>query len=199
VDAVRQEIDRATDWFWADPERHRTGRLDLLAARRVILGRVLHDLGADDPPLVERATLAYQEHRSSTLRLEASALEVLAELRQRVPRLGLLTNGASEAQRGKIERFRLARFFDHIQVEGELGVGKPEARAYQHALSALGTQPSEALMVGDDFERDVVGSLGAGLHAAWIDAHGRGRPPGAAPRPFHLLASIRELPELLNG
>jgi putative hydrolase of the HAD superfamily len=199
AEAVREEIDRVTDWFWSDSERHRVGRLDLLAARRVILGRVLEALGVDDPPLVDRAAAAYQEHRFSSLCLEDRALETLAALRAQVGTLGLLTNGASAAQRAKIDRFDLWRWFDHVQIEGELGVGKPEADAYQHAIRSLGASPQETLMAGDDFECDVLGSLGAGLHAAWVDAHGRGRPQRPAPRDFHVVPSIRELLELLEG
>jgi putative hydrolase of the HAD superfamily len=199
AEAVRAEIDRVTDWFWSDSERHRTGRLDLLAARRTILGRALDALDVDDPTLVDRAAAAYQEHRSSTLCLEERALETLGALRARVGGLGLVTNGASDAQRAKIDRFDLWRWFDHVQIEGELGVGKPEVDAYLHATRSLGAAPEETLMAGDDFECDVLGSLGAGLHAAWIDAHGRGRPRRPAPRDFHVLSSIRELLDLLEG
>ena len=197
AEAVRTQIDRVTDWFWSDPDRHRTGRLDLLAARRIILGRVLETLGAHDPPLVERAAHVYGEHRFSSLCLEAEALTVLADLRRCVDRIGLVTNGASDAQRRKLDRFALEQHFDHVQIEGELGVGKPESEAYAHALAQVGARAEDTLMVGDSFEADVLGALAAGLHAAWIDASGRGSPPSEAPRPFHTLASIRELPALL--
>ncbi len=194
---ARAQIDRVTDWFWSDEERHRSGRLDLLAARRAILGRVLEGLGHDDPALVAHAAVEYQRHRDSTQRLEAGALEVLAELRRRFPCMVLLTNGASEPQRRKMERFGLARFFDHVQIEGEEGVGKPERDAYARALGCVDAEPHAALMVGDSFEMDVLGALEAGLHAAWIDVQGTG-PPSDAPRPFHTLPDIHALLELLD-
>jgi len=195
---ARDHIDRVTDWFWSDAERHRSGRLDLPAARRTILGGVLKRVGHDDPALVAHAAAEYQRHRDSTQRLEADALAVLAELRERFGRMALLTNGASGPQRGKVERFGLARFFDHVQIEGEAGVGKPESDAYARALAGIDVEPGAALMVGDSFEMDVLGALGAGLHAAWIDTERRGRPPAAAPREFHTLAALRELLELLD-
>jgi putative hydrolase of the HAD superfamily len=199
AETARAHLDRVTDWFWADPERHRTGRLDLLSARRRILGRVLAEVGYDDPALVEQAAVEYQRHRDSTQRLEDGALEILAELRRRFSRMALLTNGASRPQRTKVERFDLARFFDHVQIEGEAGVGKPERDAYARALAQLEVEPERALMVGDSFEMDVLGALGAGLHAAWIDAHGRGRPPSEAPRSYHTLAHLGELLALVRG
>lgn len=195
---VRLEIDRVTDWFWSDPERHRTGRLDLVAARRVILTRVLAVFEREEPALVERAARFYTEHREASLCLEEGVLEVLEGLRARVPRMALVTNGAARPQRAKVERFALERFFDHVQIEGELGVGKPETRAYEHALGVLDARPGEALMVGDNFECDVLGPLEAGMHAAWIDLHDVGEPPEPAPRSFHRVRSLRELAELLE-
>ena len=56
-----------------------------------------------------------------------------------------------------------------------------------------------SLMVGDNFECDVLGPLTAGLHAAWIDLHGAGAPPEPAPRAFHRVRSLCELAELLGS
>jgi putative hydrolase of the HAD superfamily len=47
VDAIRT----ASKWFWDDPERHRTGRLRLDAARRGVVRLCLIDLGIDDEDL----------------------------------------------------------------------------------------------------------------------------------------------------
>src|ERR1044072_2138384 len=53
-------------------------------------------------------------------------------------RLALVTNGAADTQRAKVERFMLAHRFEHVQIEGEHGFGKPDERAYLHAMEALG-------------------------------------------------------------
>ena len=34
---VYDAIERVREWYWADPERHRVGRLDLAAARREVV------------------------------------------------------------------------------------------------------------------------------------------------------------------
>jgi putative hydrolase of the HAD superfamily len=44
---------------------------------------------------------------------------------------------------GGIERFAVAHRFDHIQIEGEHGFGKPEEKAYLHAMDALGVGPAD--------------------------------------------------------
>lgn len=49
-----------------------------------------------------------------------------------------------------------------------VGVTKPDPALFRHALDALGVAPTEALMVGDSWARDVVGASGAGMRAAWL-------------------------------
>lgn len=203
--AVRAELEAASEWYWADDERHRRGRLDMAGSRRTVVARVLETLGRPDPRLAEEVTALYCELRDAAYAPFPGALEALARLRARAPALGLVTNGAAEAQRAKIERFRLAAWFDVIAIEGEVGAGKPDPRHFGHALAALDADPAATLMAGDNYQCDVVGALALGMHAVWIDRRRRVAPPiaGAAPaaappRPHRTLASFVELVEALG-
>ncbi|MDJ0866031.1 MAG: HAD family hydrolase [Myxococcota bacterium] len=197
AEAMRALLRESSDWFWADDERHRRGRLDMFEARRAIVTRALAALGHDDPELVYDATRYYCALRESDLAPFDGALEALARLRRRVPALGLVTNGASDAQRAKIDRFALAGFFDVIVVEGEFGAGKPERAVFEHATRALDAAPEASCMVGDNYRCDVLGALHAGLHAAWIEP--RGRPaPEPAPRPHPTVRSLVEFERALE-
>ena len=198
-DVVVGEIDDARRWFWDDPERHRWGRLDLVAARAEILGAALVRLGRPDAELARRAARAYTELRERRQRFLPGAREAVARLRELVPAMALVTNGASVPQRGKLKRFGLEPFFDHIQIEGEFGMGKPELTVYRHVLDQLRVRPEECLMVGDNFEADVVGAQRAGIQGAWLDVKRRGRPPRAGPRPHWTLGRLDELLSLLGG
>jgi putative hydrolase of the HAD superfamily len=105
--------------------------------------------------------------------------------------LALVTNGAAEAQRAKIERFELAHRFDHIQIEGETGFGNPEERAYLHAMEAPGVQPHETWMVGDNLEWEVAAPRRLGIFAIWHDAVGHGLPPGSNIKPDRIIRTSR--------
>ncbi len=195
---IPSEIANVTGWFWSDPERERRGRLDLLAARCEIIGGALERLDVVDAELVVGAAQVYTQRREAGQRMAPDAPEALARLRQAFPQIALVTNGAAGAQRAKLERFGLAEWFDHIQLEGEFGAGKPEPEVYHHVTRVLGVEPDACLMVGDNFRCDVVGALEAGMHAAWIDVEARGEPPGEAPRPFATVRSLAELSDRLG-
>jgi len=118
---------------------------------------------------------------------------VIDALKARGVLLALVTNGAAEAQRSKIERFDLARRFDHIQIEGEHGFGKPEERAYTHAMQSLGVEAHETWMVGDNLEWEVAAPQRLGIHAIWFDAVGRGLPPDSTVKPDRIVRTLSEL------
>ncbi len=101
-------------------------------------------------------------------------IDTLQRIREADICLGLLTDGQTRNQRRKIERFSLDGFFDHIQIEEEFGVGKPDEQAFRHALEALGVGPTEAWMVGDNLEHDIGGAQRMGIYGVWVDADGDG-------------------------
>ena len=94
--------------------------------------------------------------------------------------LGLLTNGPADIQRHKLAQTGLASAFSAVVVSGELGRGKPSAASFSAVVEAMGAATDRTLMVGDSWERDVIGALDAGLSGAVWLAHGR-EPPAPVP------------------
>jgi putative hydrolase of the HAD superfamily len=188
-------LDAARAPFWRDPERSRLARQDMFAARRAICGEAFARLGLSaECDLVREVADAYSSEREARVAPFPGALEALALLRRRGHRLGLVTNGGAQLQRAKIERYGIARFFEAVRIEGEVGIGKPLAGAFAGALAALGAAGAPAAMIGDDFDADVAGASAAGLAAIWVDHAGAG-PPGGRPRPARVIRSLAELVE----
>ena len=194
LDDLVAAIDRSARWFWSEPARHRTGRLDLAAARFRIL-----DVGLGPDGRFAEAARRDIADRCGVLMRESTALypdavATLEGLAAEGVRLALVTNGAAEVQREKIERFDLERHFDHVQIEGEAGVGKPEPEAYRRALAALGARPEETWMVGDNLEWEVAAPRRLGIHAVWRDPREVGRLPARATvAPDRIVARLSEL------
>jgi putative hydrolase of the HAD superfamily len=180
--------------YWSDPARHREGRLALAETRRRIVGQAFAELGEPGlAALVEPFADRFTETRDAMTELFPTARETIETLKAKGVLLALVTNGAATVQRAKIERFALADLFDHIQIEGEHGFGKPEDRAYLHAMAALGVTPAETWMVGDHLEWEVVAPQRLGIHAVWCDGFGRGLPPDSEVRPDLIIRRLAEL------
>lgn len=196
VAALVRAIAGVRRWFWADPDRHRRERVDMLGAWTKIAAQGLAELGTPADGLASRIAEEFARGRRSAMRLFPDAPEALDAWRRRGLRLALVTNGDAREQRDKIARHRLGPFFDAILIESEFGTGKPDARIYRQALAALGVRPEEAWMVGDHLEYDVAGAQRAGLAAAWLDRPGRGLPVESAIRPDRIVRSLRDLADL---
>jgi len=193
--AAYDAISAVRSSFWSDPERNTKWRRDLRAAGAEIVRLALAELGYEiEPSLARAVSNRYRDLRNESYSLLPGAVPTLQRLRERGCRLGLVTNGSAAEQRGKIERFDLQRHFDHIQIEGEFGFGKPDPRSYLTALRIMDTAPFEAWFVGDHFEWDVAAPKRLGMYAVWVNPAGDPRPPQALEAPDLVVARIDELP-----
>ncbi|MBI4266449.1 MAG: HAD family hydrolase [Acidobacteria bacterium] len=194
--ALLHAIERTREWYWADPERHRRGRLDLDGAAREVVARSLDALGASVGTRLEasRAIAArYRSQREAEMQLFPDAVETVRWLRDGGCRLALVTNGASAAQRARIDRFGLAPMFDAILIEEEVGCGKPDPRIYTQALDVLGVAAADSWMVGDHLEFDVAQPQRMGLRGIWVDARGAGLPEANGVQPYRIVRALSEL------
>jgi len=185
--------------FWATAEAE--WRLKLAEARHEVVRRGFAALaaaghGALSRDLATRLADRFTAYRDEQMYIFPGAHETIDALKAHGVKLALITNGAADTQRAKIERFALAHRFDHIQIEGEHGFGKPEDKAYLHAMQTLGVSAPDTWMVGDNLEWEVEAPQRLGIYAIWMDAHGDGLPEGSRIRPDRI---IRSLSELLSG
>jgi putative hydrolase of the HAD superfamily len=199
-EAATAAVGRFARAFWADAQRHRQHRQDLQAARRKIVTGALATLETSGKPGVPEAVAfaladRFTAYREEQMHLFEGAHETIDTLKERGVRLALITNGDAATQRGKVERFDLTHRFDHIQIEGEHGFGKPEERAYLHALSALDVAASDVWMVGDNLEWEVAAPQRLGIWSIWHDPHKLGLPAGSDVRPDRIIHRLAELLE----
>jgi putative hydrolase of the HAD superfamily len=181
--------------FWSSAEA--AWRMKLAEARQEVVrggfaalaatGQVLSD------DLAIRLADRFTAYRDEQMFVFPGAHDTIDALKARGIRLALVTNGAAAIQRAKIERFALAHRFDHIQIEGEHGFGKPEERAYHHAMDALGVAAADTWMIGDNLAWEVEAPQRLGIYAVWMDTHGDGLPEGCGVKPDRIIRSLTEL------
>jgi putative hydrolase of the HAD superfamily len=161
--------------------------------RREAWARALADQRVDDPGLAEALGERFGVERRA-LHAPFPDAAVLDDLRDHYA-LALVTNGAACLQREKLEGSGLTARFDAVVVSGDIGIGKPEAAVFEHALSLVGAAPADAVMIGDTIERDIDGALALGMRAIWINRFRRPRPPGRDD--LVEITGLDELPALL--
>jgi putative hydrolase of the HAD superfamily len=198
AEAIVAAIQESSRELWADPARHKHWRHRIGEARRRIVADAFAGLAACGQRVPARSVCdaladAYNALHDAELELFPDAHETLDRLREHGVRLALVTNGAGEPQRAKVTRFALEARFDHIQIEGEHGFGKPEDRAYTHAMQMLGVGPADTWMVGDNLEWEIEAPQRLGIYAIWHDGYAAGLPPGCPTRPDRIILSLPEL------
>jgi putative hydrolase of the HAD superfamily len=190
--ALEAEVHRVAAWYWSDPDRHREGRADLLAATTAIVSSTLERLGRPDQALAQRVARHYRALRVESISPIPGAIETLEQLRDDGIALGLITNGGASGQRAKLARFNLERLFDYIGIEGELGFGKPDPRAYTEAIQTLSGNVATTWMVGDNLEWDVLAPQRQGISGIWVNPSGRD-PKSSVPAPWRVITGVTEL------
>jgi putative hydrolase of the HAD superfamily len=159
-------------------------------------GEALSSVGLDEPALADRAADRYVIARNERLELFPGAVDLLKDLKARGCKLGLLTNGFSETHRDKIELLQIGAYFDAVFIADEVGMLKPDPLLFAHACLKLESAPSHSAMVGDRYNRDIIGGIKAGLFTVWLNLHDSTLAPGEPP-PDATVRSIEQVASVL--
>lgn len=91
-----------------------------------------------------------------------------------------------------LQHLNLINYFDFIITSYDIGYSKPDERIFQSAIikSKNDMQPSNALHIGDDFEKDYVGARAAGWNAILINSDVKSE---EIPAPQHVFHSLKDL------
>jgi len=153
--------------------------------------RGLLALGVDDPALGAELGERFPAIRRSLSYVYEETYEVLDAIRGNA-KLLLLTNGSPDLQKEKLAGVpKLSPYFDHIVISGDFGRGKPDPGIFRHALSLLGIEPEDAIMIGDKLTTDILGSSRVGMDNIWINHHGADIGEHTAPK--HTVTRLRDI------
>ncbi|MBS7610511.1 HAD family hydrolase [Candidatus Bathyarchaeota archaeon] len=164
---------------------------------------ILFDLG--DTLLMEEPGLSGKKHIwEIDFKRVPGAEEVLRELRHRY-KLAVVTNTVTSREpqvRLALRRAGLEEYFDAVITSVDVGANKPEAAPFQEALRRLGALPSEAVMVGNRLDTDILGAKRLGIKAILLRREGiiedKKEPRSPEEVPDYVINSLRKLPEILK-
>ena len=144
--------------------------------RRLVLETFGRFGEASDPEALFADLYEHFTHPASW-RLYEGALETLEALQARGYRTGLISNWDDRLPE-LLEGLGLVPLLEPRVISTFVGVEKPHRRIFETALAEAGVEPGQALMVGDDWEADVLGARAVGMHAVHVRANGHTTPDG---------------------
>jgi putative hydrolase of the HAD superfamily len=105
------------------------------------------------------------------------AVEVLAALKERGFRIGLISNtGRTPGETIKLvlRDHGILRYFDSTVFSNETGYIKPNRRIFERALRELGSEAATSVHVGDSMLLDIYGARAAGMKAILFNKYSEG-------------------------
>jgi len=144
---------------------------------------------AIDDFLIDRLSVDYIDHLPNHNHLFEGAIDQLSNLHKKYE-LHIITNGFQEVQSLKLQNSKIDHFFKTITSSESVGVKKPDARIFKHALELAAADPKKSVMIGDNYEADILGAQNMGLHTICFNYH-------RTDLPDHI-TSIEELVEINN-
>lgn len=143
--------------------------------RSATTSEVLRSAGAAvglpvEAALHERAVASYLDSWSPTSNARADAVDVMAALRDRGLRTGLLSNTHWPRQQHEewLRRDGLLELLDARVYTSDLEFVKPHPEAFGALLEAVGVAPEAAIFVGDRLHDDVHGAKSVGMRGVWL-------------------------------
>ena len=100
------------------------------------------------------------------------ATTMVQGIKERGYPLALVADGPEGTFQNVLTHHRLYHYFDAMAISGNVGVVKPDARMFQHALEQLLIPAQEyhrVVMVGNNLARDIKGANALGLITVWLD------------------------------
>lgn len=163
-----------------------------------MLKAVFFDLG--DTLIVEQG----DKHLVETpLYAVPQAEETLIALKRKGFKVGIITNTTTSREedvRKVLQQLGLESYVDFIVTSVDAGCEKPDGRIFSIALRTAGVKATEAVMVGDQVAKDIVGGNRIGMKTIlfkWNQRHPQ-TVTGQEEQPTYTIGHLRELQHVLD-
>lgn len=192
------------DRVWA---LYREGKIEKEILRTIRFHRAFEEMGMTPS---EHFIESFSEEFLNISPRQPKTLEGAHELLQHCSgryTMHIITNGFIEVQGHKMEAAALTPYFTEIINSEHCGVRKPHPGIFEYALKKAGATVEESLMIGDDWDADILGARDFGMDQVYLTTtedmmNKINADSGHAPRRHnykatYTISSLRELQAIL--
>ena len=151
--------------------------------------------------LAEAPNLLWKQYRRRMPELavcRGEDLDALRRLRAAGWRIGIVTNGMTDNQLGKIRNTGLSELVDAWGISDELGVRKPDPKIFRLVAERCATNLHGGWMIGDNLILDIAGGRAARLRTIWLQPQHRSQSGSfTGPAPDFTVDSVSDSVEVL--
>ncbi len=154
--------------------------------------------------LAEAPNLLWKQYRQRMPELavcRGEDLDALRRLRVAGWRIGIVTNGMTDNQLGKIRNTGLSELVDGWGISDELGVRKPDPEIFRLVAERCAANLDHGgWMIGDNLIHDIAGGSAAGLRTIWLQPQRRPQSWSfTGPAPDFTVDSVSDSVDVLLG
>lgn len=178
---------------------YQTGKLPLDEYRIIRFSKAMEVCGVS---VTRQQAIDFQKQyleNQSRLCLSQRMQEILDLCKASGVWLGLMTNGPTHHQSAKIDALGLQRWIpsEHIFISEAVGCTKPDREIFAAAEKGMAQPVQEIYMVGDSYDKDMLGAINAGWRTVWMN-HRRHPLPEGAKEPDYTAYSELELQKIFE-
>ena len=167
LEMFQQEFSIVNRHHWSLLEQNLITHQDL---RRRRFQETLENLGVKD--LKKSFGLEINEYFLELLPKKAHLIEGAVEvLEYLLPKyeLHIISNGWQDIQVNKMKSSEIHHYFGEIITNELAGTRKPDRRIFDYAVDVTKADLSESLMIGDNYEADILGAINAKMDTVFYN------------------------------
>ncbi len=148
----------------------------------------------EDMEFLSRLNQRYLNVLAEQKCLVPGAIELLDYLTLKGYSLYILSNGFAEVQHRKLESGGIGHYFKRLILSDEIGITKPDRRIFDYALRVIGADAADVLIVGDNYDADIMGAKNAGWATVYFNRDNLAIP---GEQPDYMVTSLSQVMSIL--